>query len=160
MRMSTTLPEGTQEAWVPRSARSAYGSMGPGEGRDQRHRWVSESGHGRLSPGSENPICRNRVLCASHSVPITSCTCGCRLTTWSLSGCNVAEMFMFCLFLVLFCFFTLSLAHFNNFRHILFCFVSLPLALPILIFFAISCSVFATLSLAQLRACAVKSQCS
>jgi hypothetical protein len=41
----------------------------PGERIEQRPRWVSGIGQGRLSPGWENPICRNRVLGASHSVP-------------------------------------------------------------------------------------------
>ena len=60
--------------------------QGPGERMDQRPRWMSKIGHERLSSGTENPICRNRVLCASHSVPIPPCTCGCRLTTWRQSG--------------------------------------------------------------------------
>ena len=48
--------------------------QGPGERMDLRPRWMPTIGHERLSSGTENPIGRNRVLGASHSVPITPCT--------------------------------------------------------------------------------------
>ena len=45
---------------------------------------------GRLSPRFGKPPSVDPGAQASHFVPIPPCTCGCRLTTWRQSGCNVA----------------------------------------------------------------------
>ena len=64
--------------------------QGPGERIDQRPRWVSGIGQGRLSPGWEIPSAETG--CSVQATPFPPpCTCGCRLTTWRQSGCNVAE---------------------------------------------------------------------
>ena len=64
--------------------------QGPGERIDLRPRWVSGIGQGRLSPGWEIPSAETG--CSVQATPFPPpCTCGCRLTTWRQSRCNVAE---------------------------------------------------------------------
>ena len=64
--------------------------QGPGERIDLRPRWVSGIGQGRLSPGWEIPSAETG--CSVQATPFPPpCTCGCRLTTWRQSRCNVVE---------------------------------------------------------------------